>query len=92
MEGKGAFEATWMLFRGFENTLMDIVLNPERVKKMSERAVNAIIKLGLMVKEECEVDGIWITDDLGASKGSLFQPSTISTDFQGKSPKNGRSL
>ncbi|MDD3699688.1 MAG: uroporphyrinogen decarboxylase family protein [Atribacterota bacterium] len=82
MEGKGAFEATWMLFRGFENTLMDIVLNPERVKKMSERAVNAIIKLGLMVKEECEVDGIWITDDLGAQKAPYFSPQQYRQIFK----------
>ena len=33
MEGKGSFEATWMLFRGLENTWMDIASEPDLVKK-----------------------------------------------------------
>jgi len=82
MEGKGAFEAAWMLFRGLENTWMDIIDYPELIKKMSDRAVEAIIKLGLMVAEECEVDGIWITDDLGTQSAPYFSPETYRRLFQ----------
>jgi len=82
MEGKGAFEAVWMLFRGLEQTWMDTKDNPELVKRMSDRAVDSIIKLGLMVAEECEVDGIWITDDLGTQHAPYFSPQTYRELFK----------
>lgn len=82
MEGKGAFEAAWMLFRGLEETWFDIKDHPDLVKSMSERAVDSIIKLGLMVAEECEVDGIWITDDLGTQHAPYFSPETYRELFK----------
>ncbi len=82
MEGKGAFEAAWMLFRGLENTWMDIIDRPEFVKKMSDRAVDAVVKLGLMVADECEVDGIWITDDLGTQNAPYFSPQVYRDLFK----------
>ena len=82
MEGKGSFEAVWMLFRGLEETWIDIMDNPELVKRMSDRATGAIIKLGLMVAEECEVDGIWITDDLGTQHGPFFSPQVFRQLFK----------
>ncbi|MEN3187068.1 MAG: uroporphyrinogen decarboxylase family protein [Atribacterota bacterium] len=82
MEGKGAFEATWMLFRGLENTWTDTVDDPEWVKAMSRRATEAIIKLGLIIAEECEVDGIWVTDDLGTQAAPYFSPKTYRDIFQ----------
>ena len=82
MEGKGSFESTWMLFRGLENTWMDIASEPEFVKKMSSRAVDAIIKLALMVVDECEVDGLWITNDMGTQTAAYFSPKSYRELFK----------
>ena len=82
MEGKGSFEATWMLFRGLENTWMDIASEPDLVKKMSRRAVDAVIKLALMVVDECEVDGLWITNDMGTQTAAYFSPKSYQELFK----------
>ncbi len=82
MEGKGSFESTWMLFRGLEETWMDIASEPELVKKMSARAVDAVIKLALMVVDECEVDGLWITNDMGTQTASYFSPNSYRELFK----------
>ena len=82
MEGKGSFEAAWMLFRGLENTWMDIASEPELVKKMSRRAVDAVIKLALMVVDECEVDGLWITNDMGTQTAAYFSPKSYQELFK----------
>jgi uroporphyrinogen decarboxylase len=82
MEGKGSFEVAWMLFRGLEETWIDIIERPDLVKSMSDRAVDAVIKLGLMVADECEVDGIWITDDLGTQHAPYFSPQVYRDLFK----------
>ncbi len=87
MEGKGAFEATWMLFRGLEEIWYDVADDPEFVKRMSNRAVDAIIRLGLMVAEECEVDAIWITDDMGTQHAPYFSPAAYRSIFKEPSSK-----
>lgn len=87
MEGKGSFESTWMLMRGLEETWVDTIDNPDLVKRMSERTTDAIIKLGLMVAEECEVDGIWITDDLGTQQAPYFSTETYRRIFKENSKK-----
>jgi uroporphyrinogen-III decarboxylase len=76
MEGKGSFESTWMLFRGMVETWVHTLDNPQFVKRMADRATEAIIRLGLMVADECEVDCIWITDDLGTQQSPYFSPET----------------
>ena len=82
MEGKGSFESTWMLLRGMEETWVHTIDNPEFVKRMAERAADSIIRLGLFVAEECEVDGIWITDDLGTQQSPYFSPETYRRIFK----------
>jgi len=82
MEGKGSFESAWILFRGLEETWMDIGSEPELVKKMSSRAVDAVIKLSLMVVDECEVDGLWITNDMGTQTASYFSPNSYRELFK----------
>jgi len=92
MEGKGSFEATWMLFRGLEETWMDIASNPELVKKMSNRAVDAVITLALMVIDECEVDGLWITNDLGTQTATYFSRKNYQDLFKENDQKIVQSL
>lgn len=82
MEGKGSFESSWMLFRGMEETWVHTLDNPLFVKRMADRATDAIIRLGLVVAEECEVDGIWITDDLGTQQSPYFSPETYQRVFK----------
>ena len=57
MEGKGALRLPGCSFGDLKH-LNGYCPESRESEEMSERAVNAIIKLGLMVKEECEVDGI----------------------------------
>jgi len=82
MEGKGSFEAAWMLLRGMEETWVHTLDNPGFVKRMAERAVDSIIRLGLITAEECEVDGIWITDDLGTQQSPYFSLETYRRVFK----------
>jgi len=74
MEGKGAFESPWMLLRGLEEIWYDIIDDPGFVGRMAERALDSVVRLGLMVAEECEVDAIWITDDMGTQHAPYFSP------------------
>ena len=82
MEGKGSFESAWMLLRGMEETWIHTLDNPEFVTRMAERAVDSIIKLGLITAEECDVDGIWITDDLGTQQSPYFSQDTYRRVFK----------
>lgn len=68
------FETAWAL-RGYEKTLMDLVLNPEYVDKLFDipfqyhlTAAKELVKLG--------VDMIWIGDDVGAQNRMLISPDT----------------
>lgn len=56
--------------------------NPAFVKRMADRATEAVIRLGLVVAEECEVDGIWVTDDLGTQQSPYFSPDTYRRVFK----------
>jgi uroporphyrinogen-III decarboxylase len=82
MEGKGAFESAWMLLRGLEEIWYDIADDPDFVNRMSERALDSVVTLGLMVAEECEVDAIWIIDDMGTQHAPYFSPETFRHIFK----------
>jgi hypothetical protein len=82
MEGKGSFESAWMLLRGMEETWIHTLDNPGFVRRMAERAAESIIRLGLITAEECEVDGIWITDDLGTQQSPYFSRETYRLVFK----------
>ena len=66
------FETTWAL-RGLEQTLVDLVLNPELVDDLFEipyqyhlAAAKRLVEMG--------VDMIWTGDDVGAQNGMLISP------------------
>ena len=68
------FETAWAL-RGYEKTLMDLVLNPELIDDLFDIpyryhkvAAEELVRLG--------VDMVWLGDDVGAQERMLFSPET----------------
>ena len=68
------FETAWAL-RGYEKTLMDLVLNPDLVDalfdipyKYHSAAADRLVRMG--------VDMIWLGDDVGTQKRMLFSPES----------------
>ena len=72
--GFALFERAWTL-RGFEQFLMDLVLNPEFTNELLNRI--ALIQIELIKRFiDLGVDGGYFGDDYGAQKGMLFSPVT----------------
>lgn len=70
--GFALFERAWAL-RGFENLLMDMLLDPGFVEDLLERITE--IQLGLIKRYlDLGVDGGYFGDDYGAQKNMLFSP------------------
>lgn len=70
--GFALFERAWAL-RGFENLLMDMVLDPSFVEELLERITE--IQLVLTKRYiDLGVDGGYFGDDYGAQKNMLFSP------------------
>ena len=68
------FETAWAL-RGYEKTLMDLILNPDLVEALFDIpcryhsvAAERLVRMG--------VDMIWLGDDVGAQEQMLFSPET----------------
>jgi uroporphyrinogen-III decarboxylase len=68
------FETAWAL-RGYERTLLDLVLDPEYAERLLEipyryhlAAAKKLVELG--------VDMIWIGDDVGTQNAMLISPDT----------------
>jgi len=68
------FETAWAL-RGYEKTLMDLVLHPDLVERLFDipfhyhlTAAKKLVEMG--------VDMIWIGDDVGAQDRMLISPQT----------------
>jgi uroporphyrinogen decarboxylase len=72
--GWALFERAWSL-RGFENTLLELALDPGYIGELMDRIVD--IRLGLIGRYiELGVDGGYFGDDYGAQNGLLFSPDT----------------
>ena len=72
--GWALFERAWSL-RGFENTLLELALDPGYIGELMDR----IVDIRLVVIErylELGVDGGYFGDDYGAQVGLLFSPAT----------------
>jgi len=68
------FETAWAL-RGYEKTLMDLVVNPD----FAERLLDIPFRYHLAAAERLArmgVDMIWIGDDVGAQDRMLMSPAT----------------
>jgi len=66
------FETAWAL-RGYERTLMDLVLNPDFVERLLDIPFNYHLTAAKRLVE-MSVDMIWIGDDMGTQKRMLISP------------------
>jgi uroporphyrinogen decarboxylase len=72
--GWALFERAWSL-RGFENTLLELALDPVYTGELMDR----IVDIRLVVIErylELGVDGAYFGDDYGAQVSTLYSPAT----------------
>jgi uroporphyrinogen decarboxylase len=74
------FETTWYQ-RGFEQTLMDLVLNPELVQAILERVTDFMIRHFTRMLEVADgrVDLAFTADDIGGQNGLLMSLPTWKT-------------
>jgi uroporphyrinogen-III decarboxylase len=68
------FETAWAL-RGYEKTLMDLVVNPDFVERLFDIPFNCHLTAAKKLVE-MGVDMIWIGDDVGAQDRMLISPDT----------------
>ena len=70
----GPWEAAWR-HHGYENSLMDLVAEPELMGEMFEKFTDlTIATLQQMIELDCKPDGIWLTEDMGGTHTTLFSP------------------
>jgi len=68
------FETAWAL-RGYEKTLMDLVINPDFVEKLLDIPFNYHLTAAKKLVE-MGVDMIWVGDDMGTQERMLISPDT----------------
>jgi len=70
----GPHEANWRK-HGFEQTLMDMVLDPGLIKDMGQAHIDLVIgTLETGMKYGIKPDGILFAEDLGVNTGPMFSP------------------
>ena len=65
------FERLWRL-RGMENALMDFYLYPEQVHRLFARLTKFYMRVMERAKEAWDVDGFFVSDDIGTQKSAFF--------------------
>lgn len=65
------FERLWSL-RGMENALTDFYLYPEEVHKLFRYLTDFYMCAMERAKKELDVDGFFVSDDIGTQKGPFF--------------------
>lgn len=68
------FERAWSL-RGFENLLMDFLLEPDFVHELLERITERNLRI-IEAALQHDIDGFYFGDDYGQQTGMLFSPDT----------------
>ncbi len=72
----GPFEATWR-HHGYEESLMDLLLEPEMMKDMFDKATTLLIDtVKHMISIGTKPDAIWLCEDMGATHTTLFSLAT----------------
>lgn len=65
------FERLWSL-RGMENALTDLYLYPEYVHKLFTKLTDFYMRIMERAKKEWDVDGFFVTDDIGTQTAPFF--------------------
>lgn len=65
------FERLWML-RGMENALTDFYLYPEEIHRLFGKLTEFYMRAMERAKEELDVDGFFVSDDIGTQTGPFF--------------------
>lgn len=65
------FERLWSL-RGMENALTDFYMYPEEIHRLFDRLTKFYIRLMERAKEAWDVDGFFVSDDIGTQKAPFF--------------------
>lgn len=65
------FERLWSL-RGMENALTDFLLYPDEVHRLFSRLTEFYMRCMERAKEEWDVDGFFVSDDIGTQTGPFF--------------------
>ncbi len=76
------FETAWAL-RGYEQTLVDLALNPDYVERLFDIPLNYHMTAALKLVE-LGVDMIWIGDDVGSQNRMLISPATWRRFFKSR--------
>ena len=72
----GPWESAWR-HHGFEDSLMDLIAEPEMMGEMFERITDlTIATVQKMLDIGCKPDAIWLTEDMGGTRTTLFSPKT----------------
>lgn len=70
----GPWEAAWR-HHGYENSLMDLIAEPEMMGEMFQRFTNlTIATVQHMIDLGCKPDAVWLTEDMGGTHTTLFSP------------------
>lgn len=59
-------------FRGLQNTLLDMYLEPERVHKLNQKRLKYILRTMERGVQEANIDGITVLDDIGMQTGPFM--------------------
>lgn len=74
------FERQWWL-RGMENALTDFYLYPEETHKLFAALTQYYKQVIRRARKELHVDGVFISDDIGAQNGPFFSPEIFREFF-----------
>ena len=68
----GPWEETWR-HHGYETSLMDLIAEPEMMTEMFEKATDLMIDtVSHMIAIGCKPDAIWLAEDMGCTRSTLF--------------------
>lgn len=72
----GPWESAWR-HHGFEDSLMDLIAEPEMMGEMFERITDlTIATVQKMLDIGCKPDAVWLIEDMGGTHTTLFSPKT----------------
>ena len=68
----GPWEETWR-HHGYENSLMDMAVEPDMMEEMFRKAADLLIDTTrYMISVGCRPDAVWLAEDMGCTRSTLF--------------------